>query len=105
MAQKNDRRIELHAIFEQLLGSRHVYFQPPESVRLAYPCIIYNMDQYYTRHADNIGYLGQKRYFVNVISKDPDYQLVDEMVKLPLCSFNRFYTADNLNHWVFELYY
>jgi hypothetical protein len=30
---------------------------------------------------------------------------VDKMLELPLCSFNRHYTADNLNHWALELYY
>lgn len=100
-----DRRIELHHILEDLLGSSHVYFQPPETVRLVYPCIVYNLDRYFIAKADNKTYLGRKRYFVNIISKDPDYPLVDKMLELPLCSFNRHYTADNLNHWALELYY
>jgi hypothetical protein len=100
-----DRRVELHALLTDLLGSSHVYFQPPETVRLVYPCIIYTFDQYDIKRADNTGYLGKKRYSVTIISKDPDYPLPDRFALLPLCSFNRFYTADNLNHWVYELYF
>ena len=100
-----DRRIELHNRFVTLLGSSCVYFQPPESVKLQFPCIIYGLDRIDVRKADNAGYFGKKRYSVTIISKDPDYELPNEIAMLPLCSFNRFYTADNLNHWIFEIYY
>ena len=99
------RRNELHEKFCDLLGSRNVYFQPPESVRLVFPCIIYRLGSFDVKHADDIVYLGTRRYVVTLISKDPDCLFVDELVKWPLCSFNRFFTVDNLNHWTFELYY
>lgn len=99
------RRIELHAKLKELLGSSHVYFQPPENVKLVYPCIIYNLDDINVRHADGIGYNVKDRYAVTLISKDPDCPLVRELVVWPLCSFNRFYTTDNLNYWTYELYY
>ena len=97
-------RNELHAKLCELLGSSHVYFQPPENVKLIFPCIIYNLDQFYVRHADGFGYHDRDRYSVTLISEDPDWLLVREMVKLPLCSFNRFFTSDNLNHWTYEIY-
>lgn len=100
-----DRRPELHAILCSMLGSSHVYFQPLETVRMSYPCIIYRLGRFDIKHADNKAYLGKKCYTVTLVSKDPDFSLVDEMVQFPLCSFDRFYTADNLNHWIFELYY
>lgn len=99
------RRTELHEKFCELLGSRRVYFQPPESVRLSFPCIVYNLDQFDIKRADNELYLGRDRYAVTLISKDPDEPLVRELLKWPLCSFNRFFTADNLNHWTYEIYY
>lgn len=100
-----DRRNELHEKLCDLLGSRHVYFQPPETVKLSYPCIIYRLNDITVQRADNTAYNGRLRYAVTVISKDPDYPVVKELALWPLCSFNRPYTADNLNHWVFELYY
>lgn len=36
-------RLELQNKLEELLGSRHVYFQPPESVKMEYPAIKYSM--------------------------------------------------------------
>lgn len=35
-------RLNLHEEFATLLGSNNVYFQPPESVKLNYPCIKYS---------------------------------------------------------------
>ena len=39
-------RLELQNKLEELLGSRHVYFQPPESVKMEYPAIKYSMTTY-----------------------------------------------------------
>ena len=100
-----DRRLELHSKLCDLLGSSHVYFQPPETVKIVYPCIIYNLDYINVRHADDKGYLGRDRYLITIVSKNPDYSIVRELAMWPLCSFNRFYTIDNLNHWIYELYY
>ena len=100
-----DRRIELQGILTTLLGSSHVYFQPPESVKLVYPCIIYRLSNIDVTRADNTMYLGKKRYMITIVSRDPDYLLYEEILKLPYSYFDRFYTADNLNHWVLELYY
>ena len=99
------RRLELHAKLVDFLGSGHVYFQPPESVRLTYPCIIYNLDDFDVKRADNELYLGKDRYAVTIISKDPDFPNVRELLEWELCSFNRFFTSDNLNHWTYEIYY
>ena len=34
-------RYELHEFLCEILGSRNVYFQPPESVKMKYPAIVY----------------------------------------------------------------
>lgn len=83
----------------------NVYFQPPESKKINYPCIIYerrNIDQQF---ADNIPYAQKTRYTVTVISRDPDDPIVDAVSQFPYCLYDRFYTADNLNHDVFNIYY
>ena len=36
-------RLELHEEFCNILGSRSVYFQPPASIKLNYPCIVYSI--------------------------------------------------------------
>lgn len=98
-------RLELQALLVSLLGSSNVYFQPPPSVFMNYPCIVYNRDDINTDFADNKPYKNKKRYQVTVIDKDPDSDIPDKVAALPLCSYNRHFTADNLNHDVFNLFF
>lgn len=84
---------------------RHVYFQPTVNIRIAYPCIVYSLSNIDAKFADNIPYILQKQYSLTVIDKDPDSMIVDKVSELPRCSFDRHYTADNLHHWVFTIYY
>jgi len=100
-------RMELHTLLLSLLptNSKHVYFQPPPDLQMSYPCIVYNRDDIRTAYADNIPYKRKKRYQVTVIDPDPDSDIPDKVAELPLCSFDRHFTADNLNHDVYNLYF
>ena len=98
-------RLDLQAIFTVNLESDNVYFQPPPSVRMDYPCIVYHRDYELTNYADYIPYKRRKRYLVTVIDRDPDSGIPDKVASLPLCVYDRFYTADNLNHDVFKLFF
>ena len=98
-------RTELQTLLEQVLGSGNVYFQPPNNITIAYPCIVYKRSRIESEFADNEPYGHQKRYTVTVISRDPDNAVVDQIAALPKCSHDRFFTADNLNHDVFTLYF
>lgn len=100
-----DRRLELHEILVSILGSRNVYFQPPPSIRMKYPCIVYELDDIHTMNADNSKYADKRRYKITVIDSDPDSEFIDKLLELQYCSFDRFYASDNLNHFVFTLYY
>lgn len=99
------QRLELQALLKSLLGSDNVYFQPPPTVNMEYPAIVYNRDDVVIEFANNRPYKHKKRYQVTVIDPDPDSDIPDKIAELPLCSFDRFYTADNLNHDVFTLYF
>ncbi len=98
-------RSDLQRLLEGILGSRNVYFQPPESIKMKYPAIVYALEDIENTHANNGVYLSRKKYSVTVIDKDPDSDLVGRMVKLPVCQFDRHYKSENLNHWVFSLYF
>lgn len=100
-----DRRPELGRIFRDILGSDHVYFQPPETVKMKYPAIKYERSDMEIMHADNNVYQHRVRYTVTVIDSDPDSAVVNRVGMLPLCRFERHYAQDNLNHDVFEIYY
>lgn len=99
------RRVELQSLFEELLGSRNVYFQPPASVRMKYPAIVYSVNNMWNHRADNSSYVHHTAYQAIVIDRDPDSDIPEKICELPLSSFDRFYVADNLNHWVYTLYY
>lgn len=100
-----DRRPNLQALLETVLGSRNVYFQPPSSVRIKYPAIIYSRSDIDNLHANNAVYKSDVAYQLIVIDADPDSEIVDKVRTLPKCRFNRHYTSDNLNHDVFTIYY
>ena len=98
-------RTELQTLLENTLGSRNVYFQPPESFKLKYPCIIYSLNDLGKIFADNIGYMDQTSYSLTVVDRNPDSDIPKRISDLPMCRFNRFYTADSLNHFTFTIYF
>lgn len=99
------QRLELHAVLTQILETDQVYFQPPPSVQMKYPCIVYHRDYELSAFADDIPYARNKRYLVIVIDRNPDSNIPDKIAELPMCVFDRFYTADNLNHDAFKLFF
>lgn len=98
-------RLELQTMLEELLGSRNVYFQPPESIKMKYPAIVYSRSDIDNDSADNSVYKQSHYYQLIVIDEDPDSEIVEKVSKLPRCRFDRHYTADNLNHDTFTLFY
>lgn len=98
------RRIELHHRLVALLGSENVYYQPPTGTRLSYPCIVYNLATATDAHANNRIYRRLYRYTLTYITKDPDDPKRDEIDDLTYCAFDRFFTSDNLNHFVYTIY-
>ena len=85
-------------------GSGHIYFQPPETVKIVYPAIVYELSGVPIRHADNRPYKTSKQYRITAIDKDPDSALPDRIAELPTVRFERFFVSDNLNHWVFTIH-
>lgn len=98
-------RLDLQDLLENLLGSENVYFQPPASVRMRYPAIVYSLNDIENNHANNGVYSQSVAYTVTVIDPDPDSEYVKKVSKLPMCSFDRHFASDNLNHDVFTLYF
>ena len=98
-------RLELQSKFEDILGSRNVYFQPPSSVRMQYPAIVYSRKNIEGRFANDKIYRKLPCYEAILIDKNPDSEFIDKILDLPYCSFDRHYEADNLNHDVFTIFY
>lgn len=97
------QRLQLHQLLEALVD--HVYFQPPTNIKLEYPCIVYKRGFADTQFADDYPYSYTKRYMITVIDPDPDSEIPSKVAALPMSLFNRFYTADDLNHDVYNVYF
>lgn len=100
-----DRQLELQAILENILESRNVYYQPPSNTKLKYPCIIYKRSSLHTRHANNSIYINKVRYEVLLIGNTPNNPIVDKILELPYCTYDRYYVADGLSHDSFTVFY
>ena len=99
-----DRRLELHDRLLQVCD--HVYFQPPESIKLHYPCVVYELSDVFTDYANDHLYKARKRYSVTVMDRDPDSSIfMDIMHQFVHCEFDRSFQSDGLNHWVLTLFY
>lgn len=100
------KREELHEELCTILGSRNVYFQPPESVKMQYDAIRYRLGGKDIKRADNRIYRSTNQYEGVVITRNPDTLIPDMILAhFEMCSFGRPYTADNLNHYPFTIYY
>lgn len=98
-------RLELQSLLEELLGSRNVYYQPPESTKMSYDAIKFSRVGVQTMKANDVTYFGKNRYELIVISKKPNNPVIEKLLSIPYCSFERYYKADNLHHDVLTLYY
>jgi hypothetical protein len=96
-------RVELQSLLEGVI--EHVYFQPPMNIQMQYPCIVYSRDGSSADHANNGLYRHAKQYQVTVIDRDPDTELADKIESLRYSSFERSFAADDLNHYVFSLFF
>lgn len=98
-------REELQKILEEILGSDQVYYQPPPTIQMHYPAIIYYRSDMYSTKADNTHYLNRVAYTVTVMDKNPDSAIVPAVAELPYSRFSRHYVVDNLNHDIFTIYF
>lgn len=96
-------RLKLQSLLETFVPN--VYFQPPATIKMKYPCIVYQRSRIDSRFADDSSYNLFDRYTLTLIEYDPDSPISHLIMSLPKCSFERHYTADNLHHNVFNLYY
>lgn len=103
---ETERRYALNEELQHAPGVRNVYFQPPATVRMKYPCIVYTRSGGNTRHANDMPYNFRRRYTVTVIDPDPDSIIPDYIAThFPMCDADRSYSVDNLYHHVFTLYW
>ena len=101
-----NRRLELQAKLESILGESHVYFQPPTSVKISYPCFVYRIGSGDAKYANDMTYRYINSYDVLYITKRPNLDMIDQVLReLPMCRLTNTYCSEGLNHYAFTLYY
>lgn len=98
-------RLNLQAKLEELLDSKHVYYNPPENLKMEYPAIRYSKNDIEDTYASNIKYISRDVYDLVVIDKKPDNPVIKKLLELPYSEFDRHYVADGLNHDIIRIFY
>lgn len=96
---------EIQTLLEGVLGTRNVYFQPPEAQNLKYPCIVYILDTIRSDFADGNPYKIHERYQVTHISRNLNSEVTDKLIQLPMSRFTSFFVRDGLNHHNYAIYF
>ena len=97
-------RLQLQTMLEEAFESKNVYYQSPPSNGMKYPAIKYNKKKPDIRLANNKKYFRKNCYEIIVISKLPDNPVIEKLLDWDMCSWDRHYIADGLNHDVLTLY-
>lgn len=101
-----EKRLKLQKELEDILGTRHVFFQPPETLKLTYPCIVYTREPKSISRADNNAYRITDRYTVTLIQKSPEDNFVDSLLThFQMIEHDQHFAVDNLYHDIFTLFY
>lgn len=100
-------RIDLHNMIKSLTPTGwNIYFQPPESIKLSFPCIIYGRGEIDAKYADDKMYVGKRAYNVQIISRDPECTLAETlMMNISGCKSTGLSVIDNLYHDNLTIYY
>lgn len=98
---------EFQEILQEIMGDDgKVYYQPPENLKIKYPCIVFGRTNAVTDFADNKPYHTTKRYTVTLITRTADNdQYVDKLLQLPMSTYDRQFITEGLVHDVFSIYF
>lgn len=97
-------RIDLQTTLQDILGSKNVYYDPPETLKISYPAIIYSKSGLANKKADDANYHINTIYDITVIDKRPDNPVIKKLLELPYCSYDRHFVSDNLHHDTLTIY-
>lgn len=101
-------RSEFSAKLKEVSGINNIYYQPPQSKKMVYPCIRYDTIDMQIKSADNKTYIMDRGYLVKIIGQDIDF--VDTLSAnllqaFPMAIYDQSYKADDLNHTILKIYY
>lgn len=98
-------RVELHHQLEAILGSKNVYYDPPESFKLKYPCIVYSLEGFADSYADNETYRRMRRYTMTYITSKAEDPIAEKLADIRYCTLNRPFVTSDLYHFAYTIFY
>ena len=100
-----DIRLTLHNELVELENCK-AYYQPPENLKIEYPCFIYKRIPGEQTRANNKMYKYWRCWEITFITKDSESTIREAMLhRFSQCRHIRDYVSDNLYHHVFNLFY
>lgn len=100
---REEERLKLHYMLVEALGSENVYFQPPPSHMMQYPCIRYYLSDVSQVRANNKSYIKNLSYTATFMTKNQITDVPERLEEIPYCVFDRCYISDNLYHFVYTI--
>lgn len=99
-----DRRLELHSAL--LPFCPNVYFQPPSSVKMVYPCIVYAKVSKLKLYGSDVAHVTKQEYRLTIMDTNPDSTIPEQIEDaFEYCNEYQRMTVSNLNHIFLSLYY
>lgn len=95
---------DLLHLLQKAVANNRVYFQPPENLKLEYPVVVFHLTKIKVDHADDAPYKGAREYVVTLITKDPEPDALEKILKIPYTTLDSTYQSDGMNHFVFTIY-
>lgn len=98
------KRLKLQEELEDIVGKGHVYFQPPSSIRMLYPAMVYNLSALEHRKANNSDYINYDEYECVYITPHHMPEVLEQLDAMQYSHFVRHFEEDNLHHYVYTIY-
>ena len=98
-----DKRLKLSEMLHEVFPSNNIYFQPPPTKQMKFPCIVYEFANYNTTFADNKPYQVNRQFRFTYIDSNPDTDMPDKLIQLPHTVGERAYISDNMYHYPFRI--
>lgn len=95
---------DLLYLLQQTVKHNRVYFQPPENLKIEYPAIVFHLSTIKVDHGSDVPYKGAREYSVILITKEPEPDSINEILKIPYSSLDQTFISDGMNHFVFSVY-
>lgn len=96
-------RLKLQKTLENIMGKDKVYYCPPSTLKMTYPCIVYSKANIDATTANDTMYVLHDRYNVTLISRTPDDPRIRQLLSLQGASYSNGYISDGLCHDVVSI--